>query len=697
MADALKPGSRARRLSALMDSGAWPQVFLQAPPQDARPNSRPPVRQGSNDWNTVRGRSSTILLPNTVHLNMGVVTLQSRRTVRASMQDRASMGDLPMTDDGCASDDESYGSLSDSDDESRFRRRRASARFRAAIQKTILKIRATQGMIPIEFRHQREREKQRSNVPDVPGAAAELPPGFLDDATYVSTAYDGSSDGGHHSEQGEAAARPARGGLVQTLEREPLSRCAAGVRLLALRLAQHPFFLKLGPHVGLDLARFLVLTQLSAGSVLFAAGEPAAAFYIVVAGRVRVAVDARGSSAINYDICTYRGGEAFSGMTTRGTKATCDVDSELVIVSHSAIAAAVDRVHRADVDDKSRFLRQLPFFHALDRPDLEKVAECFNDLHLNGGAVVSHQGEKRGCDKLFVVVQGECRIIKLVDRGAAAAPPRRDGRPRSKSNPSVSKSAASVSDRRDFFDLGRVRAGGFFGDCSLFSQDLDDAEAYQNWKEGPDYSVVTCGFARVYCAALADVAALRSQPIRECFEQVQAHLARVESAFSCDEILTLHDRTRQWRKTKKKVVRDCVTPRHADLSPPPQPPRSPPPRAPRARRQRSAATSLSDDGDAEEHVRLRLLAKFRGSPQFRGSPRRSWGDAPAAALTPIEASPQLATPRGSIASPRGASPRSLPVVDAKRHFPSVVDAKRHAADTESVRKARSPRRSWVTD
>jgi hypothetical protein len=179
---------------------------------------------------------------------------------------------------------------------------------------------------------------------------------------------------------------------------------------------------------------------------------------------------------------------------------------------------------------------------------------------------------------------------------------------------------------------------------------------------------------------------------------VQAHLARVELAFSRDEILTLHDRTRQWRKTKKKVVSDCVSSRHSDVSsrhsdlpaPPPQP--KSPPRAPRPPRRRTVASPTDDDDGeedrgrgTEEHVGRRLLAKFRGSP------RRSRPDAPPA-LTPISATPALilATPRSV-----DASQRPLPI--SPRLLPAVADAKRHAADTESMRKARARRRSWTTD
>ena len=88
----------------------------------------------------------------------------------------------------------------------------------------------------------------------------------------------------------------------------------------------------------------------------------------------------------------------------------------------------------------------------------------------------------------------------------------------------------SINTVAEFYDLGRLQAGDFFGDCSSFA--VGGAKPSM-WNEGPDYSVTALCFTRIYCAPCSLLVKNANPAIRACFSEIRAHLERVSTAYVC--------------------------------------------------------------------------------------------------------------------------------------------------------------------
>lgn len=523
---------------------------------------------------------------------------------------------------------------------------RGLRRFRDGVRKYIIAHRASQQFIPLEYREQRERQKSRergSTFVDVgvgrgpteelhmlEGASRRLKkkgrkiqPGIHTPETPPRTgdaldddATDGE-DGGRRPATGDGGRRGEsrgsgwgeRGGtptLLQIVGMDPALRKEYELRILVNKLLSHSYFGEKGYEIVLELARHIRLQCYAKDDMIFYPKDGqhnAGAFYILVSGQVSVEV---GYEKMTFDVCNYTTGETFNRAPSHKTAARCVTDCNLMCVTLADVEAAVNHIEETKMAEKIHFFRQLPHFHDLHIEDLRTALLPFTQNDHTCNQVISCQGEKKHFDKLFVVITGECRIIKkliLPTVGADAAPRRRrtsflddlktppsgskvpsrpakgdgpakDGSPRHGAarrnslgregrRDSVGRRASasgrhnSVNTVAEFYELGQLQAGDFFGDCSSFA--VGGAKPSM-WNEGPDYSVISLCFTRVYAAPCSALVKNANPAIRACFGEIRTHLERVSTAYEHQTILSLHQKSVAWERYKRKVVKEQVAP-----------------------------------------------------------------------------------------------------------------------------------------
>ena len=498
---------------------------------------------------------------------------------------------------------------------------RGLARFRAGVRKYILAHRASQQFIPLEYREQRERQKSRerggATYVDMPGSrrveqlvmvedkgkkkrgrlGRKAQPGIHTPETPPQTGdhddRDGKSRGESRGTSRGGSKKGRRGGplsLLEIVKLDPGLRREEDLRVLVNKLLSHSYFSEKGHEVVTELARHMRLLTYRLGDMIFKpkdGRQNSGAFYVLVSGTVSVEV---AYEKIIFDVCKYTTGETFNRAPSHKTAARCVTDCKLMVVTVRDVENATRHIEDKKMSEKIHFFRQLPHFHDLHLEDLRKALLPFEQKDHTANQVISCQGEKKHFDKLFVVITGECRIVKKLILPAAAkggdvasrrratsfledarkkkAPPQPAppaGAPRRGRRESLGGRRGSLSGRHnsintvaEFYDLGRLQAGDFFGDCSSLA--VGGGKTKSLWNEGPDYSVIALCYTRVYVAPVAALVRDGNPATRACFGHIRAHLERVSAAFEHHTILSLHQKSVAWERYKRRVVKDQVAP-----------------------------------------------------------------------------------------------------------------------------------------
>ena len=331
---------------------------------------------------------------------------------------------------------------------------RGIRRFRDGVRKYILAHRASQQFIPLEYREQRERQKSRERgggaYADIPGVkrveqlhmmedkskrnkkrGRKVQPGIHTPETPPQTGDhhnraggdgdnhggdgDNHGDGHHHgsSSRGGTAKGP-RGplSLLEIVKLDPSVRREEDLRVMVNKLLSHSFFSEKGPEITTELARHMRLRTYRQNDHVFKPKDGRkneGAFYIIVVGTVRVEV---AYEKIIFDVCKYYTGETFNRAPSHKTAARCMTDCRLMMVTVADVEAATRHIEDTKMAEKIHFFRQLPHFHDLHIDDLRSALLPFAQEDHAANQVISCQGQKKHFDKLFVVITGECRVVK---------------------------------------------------------------------------------------------------------------------------------------------------------------------------------------------------------------------------------------------------------------------------------------------
>jgi len=211
---------------------------------------------------------------------------------------------------------------------------------------------------------------------------------------------------------------------LSDLEEIPLAQPRVIGSAAARALAETPLFAGMPSDALQALVANLQLVSLERGEILFRAGEPSDALYVIVEGELAVQGDPSSVELSRLGPGSFLGEVALMTDQPRAATVACVQPAELlridrhtlsrVLANHGDVLRAVLRFVRDRLVD--RWMRTSPLFRPFNDAQRIELAAKFKFLEIDAGTVVLGTGERP--DGLYIVLAGQFLVLR---NGSAVA------------------------------------------------------------------------------------------------------------------------------------------------------------------------------------------------------------------------------------------------------------------------------------
>jgi len=302
---------------------------------------------------------------------------------------------------------------------------------------------------------------------------------------------------------------------LNILKTEHKKRSRPDVVMLLSLLKGNAFFSKLDYEVKLELASIMGLQSVKEGNNVFKQGDVGNLFYIVLNGEVDVFVTHMG---IQFKACTYNVGGSFGERALltsepRAATVTCVTDSDFLVIGRRDYLRVLRDVHERESTAKISFLKTVRYFDALPGVTCEELAQKFVKKRYGRNEVIIKEGDKHS--HLFIIRNGECRVLKKVDFGGVMG--------------------------EKFLETRHLSSRDFFG------QEDDSLNPY---------SVLSTSFAEVYAIHVNDLKNFTDEALKTLLVELRTFVKTFERYNDEEYLVEQFKLQRGWEEQKRVMMQD---------------------------------------------------------------------------------------------------------------------------------------------